>query len=1595
MTELFSSLYLPTAAKAPELTPTFSQVMSSAFNLENDVVNLLDYVSRPTFPADENFNFQNEFASQKLPSDWMPLLSKSTSKPEFDFLLGKVQKEYQDKAVLAAGGWGGTVAALGAGILSPTMFIPFAGQARGAKGFAEILALAAAGAGAQNGALFLNQQTRTEAELYSGIAMDTLLMGMMGGAYLGLSGRARTDLATSIKGNQSFANVPTGPLDSPNGNFTAVQVDSVGDEFSGTLRVLHGYSGKDSFAIEPDYAGPRYEANSFGDKGIYLDETGKWTSNDPYKVMFEVEKVAELDVSFNRALILTPDNATFITKAASNNGGRISGKELSNWARAEGYDGLIVRGFDDLQTNMVGPIPESYDGTPGPISDKLMAFETRVKELGLHEEIGQDQVFSFKTDNLTVNRDGLPPGSKVQPDMARSSGEGAIPTSRATDAQPAGAQVSRSRNTLGAKAAPSRARQAAMDTLGKLSPSYRMLTNKHFPSLRDGIAKLDMSGIQQAGLESVEASARGGTVIERTRGYDYNIVKFAKTLDQNYYRYIHGTDKGFDFDSPAITQIKSKMGKMPNGKLNWEQYKEAVFDGLNTGEGPKEFEDSVGALRDFYESYTTRQKQYLKEFEAQGLEVKPLFKELDEDELGDGVKGYAHHIFSKTKMMENFQEFIDDFAGYNEKQLVESFGKARTRYAKKLAKLEFDKAVSQMDPTTISARLDEVESDLEFLEEIPEWQDFRTKRLEITRQAREEGWAKEMLKEQQKKLIEGLTPDVVALMGERKALMQTAKTLRTFGGDAAEKTAALKEAIAKADGLITDMFRLELPGIQRADLSIGKIQKQSDAALNSVNSDLRKMVKALGQRQAQMSKLLLSKRVNSASRAKVAEQVEAAKLKYAALEDRLSAVLGQKVAFDERLRELQLVREDVIADATRLVRKRAAALEDLEDRLESFAANPLTPEERAKMGAQVEEEIWAHEAKFQQDWAERGERSGDPVTTEAPDFKDHSREMAVMLHQKLMNTEVELSPAYHALRQDARGSELLRVMKIPYSIKNKWLEKDVELGTRAYDRVMAPDLEIWRAFDGSVNAKSLLGEMQDEAIAHINTISTAKYVKLPKGWADKAASFADRVRKTLTDLGEADDIYLGAENFSTTDKEGFVEISTELRNQLNQSVHNAIKASTRDLDVAIQRLRSTRSVPQDAGSLMWRSGKFVKNLNVTTMMGSSLLSSISDVARPTWRYGIQKTLGKGWLPFINKLNPQAKEFRLRSKEINKRIGLNLEPMLHARAQGVFDLAENTIGRTKIERGAAFLANKTGLIAMYDYWTAGMKTIAGNVVHATMAEYVPEVAGAWRKGVEPTGDVLQMRTYLRNMGLTDLDIHRIAAQLEKPGGVETFSNGGVLPNLDKWDDPAAYQAYQAGILKEVNELIVTPGLERPNWVDENMAYSLVAQFKSFTFSSSSRMAMSGLQGNDPYLTQGVAFSLAFGALSYYTYAVSVGGKTLAEANERNADKWLWESVKRSGILGALSFGTDIAGNIPGLNGKESTMFTKPSGLLGVLLGPTYSQAEKVATVITQLNTDDPKQQARNLRNLRQVFIPHQNHFLFRQLFDRVGDALIGG
>jgi hypothetical protein len=92
MTQLLQQLYLPQAA-GPKLEPTFQQTLNSAFNLENDLVNFYDMITKPVFEPDFTFDVRAAMNRDKLPDDVRAILARAQSEGEYEELLGRVRKE--------------------------------------------------------------------------------------------------------------------------------------------------------------------------------------------------------------------------------------------------------------------------------------------------------------------------------------------------------------------------------------------------------------------------------------------------------------------------------------------------------------------------------------------------------------------------------------------------------------------------------------------------------------------------------------------------------------------------------------------------------------------------------------------------------------------------------------------------------------------------------------------------------------------------------------------------------------------------------------------------------------------------------------------------------------------------------------------------------------------------------------------------------------------------------------------------------------------------------------------------------------------------------------------------------------------------------------------------------------------------------------------------------------------------------------------------------------------------------------------------------------------------------------------------------------
>lgn len=509
----------------------------------------------------------------------------------------------------------------------------------------------------------------------------------------------------------------------------------------------------------------------------------------------------------------------------------------------------------------------------------------------------------------------------------------------------------------------------------------------------------------------------------------------------------------------------------------------------------------------------------------------------------------------------------------------------------------------------------------------------------------------------------------------------------------------------------------------------------------------------------------------------------------------------------------------------------------------------------------------------------------------------------------------------------------------------EFLERDIDKLARIYARHMVPDIEIHRA-TGSVNGVTAIDRMTQE--------------------------FKMRHSQILQDLDKA----------GTPLK---TPRTVEQKNKAADKLLATFERDKRNYEIVVSRLRNQRGVPGDAASIGYRLGKLARNLNTLRMMGTVAISSVADPARPVMKYGLVRTFRDGFLPMITNF----KQFQ-RHAELARFSGTANDAIMHTRAQHINDIIDDYSRGTAFENGIQWMANRMGTFAMFDQWTQGGKFLTAGVVNSLLWDSLEAIH---RGGTKMKAD--KALEFLDSVGVSDRLGRRMLEMVEAPGGGLRGKNGRWLPNAEDWAGEGAQEArwaYQAAMNKSIDDTIITPGPERPKWVDENEAFRVIAQFRSFAFASTTKMMMAGLQQRDMALLNGMMVSLALGAVSYYLWAITTGGKAREEMLNADIDKWADEAIDRSGLLGILAEARRIGERVPYV--RDMTTFSgqrtsRRAGedLIAAILGPSFDLGKRTSNVIMGL--DEPTEAT--VHNLRLVW-PLQNVWYLRQAMDQVESGL---
>lgn len=498
-----------------------------------------------------------------------------------------------------------------------------------------------------------------------------------------------------------------------------------------------------------------------------------------------------------------------------------------------------------------------------------------------------------------------------------------------------------------------------------------------------------------------------------------------------------------------------------------------------------------------------------------------------------------------------------------------------------------------------------------------------------------------------------------------------------------------------------------------------------------------------------------------------------------------------------------------------------------------------------------------------------------------------------------------------------RGPTASRVLNAPDYLIQEFLENDVELIAKFYARTLASDVEIARAF-GTPDMAARVTEIRD--------------------------SYKDAIAAA-----------------------GSEKASTQLAKQRD--------ADIRDLTAMRDRLRGTFAAPADPDGFFVRAGQTLRNWNYLSLMGSMVVSSIPDLARPVMVHGMMSVLRDGILPLVSNL----RAFKLAANEA-KIAGAALDMVLDSRAMELADVGSIYGRHSRFERGLQAVADRYGTYTLMNPWNAALKQFSSVITQHNML----------RAALKGDGMSARELEQLAFGGIDGEMAARIARQFEEHGD---RSGSAWLANTREWTDREAVKHFRAAIVKDVDRTIVTPGVgDRPLWMSSEMG-KVIGQFQTFAFASVQRVMIAGLQQRDMATLNGAIMSIALGAGIY-------GLHSKGEKKPPSDDPavWIREGVDRSGITGWLY----EAGNVTekftrgaigprALSGGEASLRYAERGVFGALFGPSVGRVEDLAKAIGGAVSQEFRES--DVKALRRI-LPFQNLFYLRQLFDQAQEAAAG-
>jgi len=429
--------------------------------------------------------------------------------------------------------------------------------------------------------------------------------------------------------------------------------------------------------------------------------------------------------------------------------------------------------------------------------------------------------------------------------------------------------------------------------------------------------------------------------------------------------------------------------------------------------------------------------------------------------------------------------------------------------------------------------------------------------------------------------------------------------------------------------------------------------------------------------------------------------------------------------------------------------------------------------------------------------------------------------------------------------------------------------------------------------------------------------------------------------------------------------------------KLERKLERRLLADKENLLAMRDRLRGVYGAPADKNDWLYRSGRFLRNLNFTSMLGQMQISAIPDLGGMVLKNGMGNTLAG-----MMKTLARSDISKIQTKELQE-IGVGIDMTIGDRAKAFADVNDPFGGGTMIERGAEALSSKMGKLSLMDQWNTATKIMAGASVQNRMIRDIHKLADGKKLS----------QSDIESLAMQGIDAKNAPemSQLLKDHGLS--ERGVHVANTDLWKtNPELAQVFNAGVLKTVDSMIVTPGIgDTPKFMSSGVG-RVVAQFKTFPMATISRTSVPAAQRRNVAVLNGAMVMIGLGLLSHYIKAAIKGD--LDEVEKQNAQTLAFHSFGWSGLGGIFTEGFNIIDKVAGARISESMGITHSAktgkfaarSVVGSTMGPTFSTLQNAfgagSDVVDAISGEDYG--ADEVKGLKKM-LPYNNLWYLNAMF----------